>query len=183
MERLKGLLEIFDEKPALWVALRSIANHPQQELAVETPFVDVGSAHALDASMLGVSAFQPSSIAPTGRMAHFTSHGEKWRFLRVYDRRIVRRECTPANMFVAFFVRYSIRLVRTFAFANAHDPEIGEFFPDLLRIVRRLNGVWDTLSDGYKYAQLREIPLDNQLLQFDPHYHVVLQAYLACEAL
>ncbi len=183
MDKLKALLEIFDEKPALWVALRSIANHPQQELAVETPFVDVGAAHDLDASMLAASAFQPTSIAPTCNMAHFTSHGEKWRFLRVFDRRIVRRECTPANMFVAFFVRYSIKLLKSFAFSIANDEKLGDFFPDFLRIIRKLNAVWDSLSDGYKYAHLSVLPLDNQMLKFDPHYHVILQAYLACEAI
>lgn len=183
MEKLKALLQIFDEKPALWVALRNIAQNPQQELAVETPFVDVGDAKQLDVALLGISACQPSAIAPTFRMAHFSSKNEKWRFLRVYDHRIVRRHLTPANQFVAFFVRYSIKRIKSFAFAIANDEKLDAFFPDFLRILKKLNAVWDSLSNSYKFAPLHTIPLDNQLLQFDPNYHVILQAYLACESI
>ena len=165
-DQLQTLLDIF-EKPALWVSLRAICDHPQQELRVETPFVDVGKAQTMEASLLGVSALEPGALAVTDRMSHFVSHKQKWRFLKVYDRRIVRKELTPANQFVAYFVRYSLKLLKSVAYTIANDEELGDYFPDFLRIIRRLNGVWDGLSSSFKYAPLTALPLDNQLLQFD----------------
>ena len=178
---IQKLIDIY-EKPALWVALRAICDHPQHELRVETPFVDVGQAQTMDASLLGVSALEPGSLAVTDRMSHFVSHRQKWRFLKVYDRRIVRKELTPANQFVAFFVRYSLKRLKSVAYCIAHDEELGDYFSIFLGWVHRLNGIWDALSSSFKYAPLAVLPLDNQLLQFDPKYHVILQSYLACES-
>jgi hypothetical protein len=174
------LLQIF-ERPALWVALRGICDHPKHELRVETPYVGVGEAQALEASLLGASAHEPGALAVTDRRSHFVSHGQKWRFLKVFDRRIVRHELTPANQFVAYFVRYSLKTLKGFAYGIAHDEDLGDYFPEFLRIIRRLNAIWDGLSPAFKYTPLTTLPLDNQLLQFDPHYHVILESYLALE--
>ena len=179
--QLQTIIEIF-EKPALWVSLRAICDHPQQELRVETPFVDVGKAQTMEASLLGISALEPGALAVTDRMSHFVSHKQKWRFLKVYDRRIIRKELTPANQFVAYFVRYSIKLLKSIAYSIANDDALNDDFPILIQFIRRLNGIWDALSSSYKYAPLAVLPLDNQLLQFDPKYHVILQSYLACES-
>ncbi len=180
-ERLLSLLEIF-ERPALWIALRSACDNPQRELRVETPYVEVGQAHDMDASLLGKSALEPGALALTDRMSHFKCHNLKWRFLKVFDRRVVRRELTPANQFVAYFVRYSLKLVKATAYSIANDDENHELFVRFLRIIRRLNGVWDALSSEFKYARLDTLPLDSQFLQFDPQYHVILESYLACES-
>ena len=137
----------------------------------------------MDAALLGMSALQPGAIAVTDRMSHFTSHKQKWRFLKVYDRRIIRQELTPANQFVAYFVRYSIKLLKNIAYSIANDEALCEYFEDFLRIIRRLNGVWENLSTSYKYVPLSVLPLDNQLLTFDPKYHVILESYLACESI
>ena len=179
--RATALLDLYS-RPALWVALRAVCDHAQSELRVETPFVDVGHAAALDPAMLGASAHQPGALAVTEFMPHFTQRGHKWRFLKVFDRRIVRRDLTPANQFVAYFVRYSLKLLKSFAYSIAAEDEMSEFFQEFLYIIRRLNGVWDNLSPSFKHAQLAEIPIDNQMLQFDPQYHVILQTYLACES-
>lgn len=181
--QLEKYLDIFERRPALWVSLRSICEAPQHELRVETPFVGVGEAQAMDAALLGMSALQPGALAVTDRMSHFVSHRQKWRFLKVYDRRIVRRELTPANQFVAYFVRYSIKLLKNIAYSIANDESLCEYFEDFLRIIRRLNGIWENLSSAYKYAPLSVLPLDNQLLTFDPKYHVILESYLACESI
>jgi predicted component of viral defense system (DUF524 family) len=180
-KRATALIDLFS-RPALWVALRAVCDHPQQELRVETPFVDVGQAAALDPALLGASAHQPGALAITERMPHFTQRGQKWRFLKVFDRRIIRRDLMPANQFVAYFVRYSIKLIKGFAYSIAADDEMLEYFHEFLYIIRRLNSVWDSLSPSFKHAQLTVIPVDNQLLQFDPQYHVILQTYLACES-
>lgn len=181
-ERLDKILAVF-EREALWVSLRAVCDHPQQELRVETPFVDVGEAKSLDASLLGLSALEPGSLAHTDRMRHFYYAGRKWRFLKVYDRRIVRNERTPANIFVSYFVRYSIKLLREIAYSLSDSDEDLGYFEDFMRIVRRLNGIWEALSPSFKYAVLYAVPIDNQLLQFDPGYHVILESWLACEAL
>lgn len=182
-QQLEKYLDIFERRPALWVSLRSICEAPQHELRVETPFVGVGEAQSMDAALLGMSALQPGAIAVTDRMSHFTSHKQKWRFLKVYDRRIVRRELTPANQFVAYFVRYSMKLLKNIAYSIANDEALCEYFEEFLRIIRRLNGVWENLSATYKYVPLSVLPLDNQLLTFDPKYHVILESYLACESI
>lgn len=181
-ERLENMLAIF-ERPALWIALQAACDNPQRQLRVETPYVDIGQAHDMDASLLGRSALEPGALADTDRMSHFTSHGRKWRFLKVFDRRVVRRELTPANQFVAYFVRYSLRLVKDAAYSIAGDDGRDDDFPRLLRVIRRLNGVWDALSPEFKHAPLDTLPLDSQFLQFDPQYHVILESYLACESL
>ena len=182
VRRTQKLLELYERQP-LWIALRKACDNPQAELRVETPFVNVGEAKDMDASLLGVSAFQPGSIAVTDRMSHFKCKKQKWRFLKVYDHRIVRRTLTPANQFVAWFVRYSIKQLRAVAYAAANDEECAEFFPAFLRIIRRLNAVWDELSPDFKHTPLDSIPIDSQFLQFDPQYHVILETYLACESL
>jgi len=181
--RAQALLDLFEYRPALWVALRRVSEHPQQELRMESPFVSVGEAHSLDASMLARSAGEPGSLATTIRMAHFAIRDEKWRFLRVYDRRIVRFEDTVANRFVAFFVRYAVRLLREFAYGLPKTGALGELFPVFLRIIRRLNAVFDALSPAFKYGSLSVLPIDHPFLQFDSSYHVILETYLACESL
>lgn len=180
-ERLNKLLKIY-ERQALWIALRTACDHPQHELRVETPYVDVGQAHDMDASLLGASALEPGALALTDRMSHFRSHNKKWRFLKVFDRRIVRYELTPANQFAAYFVRYSLKLIKSAAYSLANDEENSEYFPRFLRIIRRLNGIWDALSPEFKYARMDTLPIDSQFLQFDPQYHILLEAYLACES-
>lgn len=181
-ERLIRLLEIF-ERPALWIALRTACDNPQRELRVQTPFVDVGQAQNMGASMLGMSALEPGALALTDRMSHFRAHDKKWRFLKVFDRRIVRHELTPANQFAAYFVRYSLKLVKSTAYSIANDDELSSYFPRFQRIMRRLNGVWDGLSSEFKYARMDTLPIDSQFLQFDPQYHIILEAYLACESI
>jgi len=180
VEHAEQLLDLFSAQ-SLWIALQGIVDNPQQELRVETPFVGVGQAQSMEASLLGLSATQPGSLAISDRMAHFKHHGEKWRFLNVYDRRIVRFEDTQANRFVAYFVRYAIKSLRPIAAALANDAEGAELVPEFLRIIRRLNAIWSQLPDSFKYSQLREMPIDLPFLQFDPKYHVILKTYLACE--
>ncbi|MBQ9817760.1 MAG: hypothetical protein IJM59_09925 [Proteobacteria bacterium] len=179
---LDNLIDIFDQ-PKLWIALRSVCDNPQQELRVEMPYVDVGQAQHMDASMLGASAFEPGSLAVTDRMSHFTCRKQKWRFLKAFDKRIVRRDLTPANQFVAYFVRYSLRLLKSAAYSLNPDTEYDIYFTRLLRTIRRMNAVWDALSPGYKFAPIDSLPIDNQMLAFEPRYHVILEAYLACEAI
>ncbi len=181
-ERLSKLIGLY-ERPALWIALRVACENPQRELRVETPYVDVGQARNMDSSHLGVSAFEPGALSVTDRMRHFECHHQKWRFLKVYDRRVVRREQTPANQFVAYFVRYSIKLLKSTAYGQSAAGDADDLFPEFLRIIRRLNAVWDGLSSEFKYAPMDVLALDNQYLQFDPHYHVILETYLACESL
>lgn len=167
--------------PALWNALQGIVDHPQQELRVQTPYVDVGQAHSLDASLLALSSAQPGSLAHTTRMAHFKNHAVKWRFLHVYDRRIVRYDDTVANRFVAYFVRYAMRLLRPVVAMLSQDDATSDQIPELLRIIGRLNGVWRQLPDSFKYGRLTDMPLDHPFLQFDPRYHIILKTYLECE--
>ena len=171
-ERLEKILAIF-ERESLWVALRAICNHPHQELRVEAPFVDVGTAQSLDASMLGLSALEPGSLSHTDRMRHFTYNGQKWRFLKVFDRRITRFDQTPANIFVSYFVKYSIKMLRGIAYSLSDSDEESVYFEDFMRIIRRLNGIWDALPSSFKYAVLYTVPIDNQLLE----------SWLACESL
>lgn len=180
VESAERLLDLFTA-PSFWIALQGIVDHPQQELRVETPYVGVGEAASLDASMLGQSASQPGSLAISERMAHFKHRGDKWRFLNVYDRRIVRFDNTLANRFVAYFVRYAIKRLRPVAAALAIDEKGALYVPEFLRIIRRLNAVWSQLPDSFKYTPLREMPLDHPFLQFDPKYHIILKTYHACE--
>ena len=163
--------------------MRGIGENPQHELRVSSPFVDLGEAGALDASMLALSTIEAGSLSITNRMRHFTAFDKKWRFLKVFDRRIERYDLTPANQFVAFFVRYAIKRLREFMASMPRTEALEDYIPPFLRIIRRLNGVWSILSPSFRHAPLRELPLDNQLLQFDPRYHVVLNTYLACESL
>ena len=181
--RLDRALEIFADRPALWVALRAVCDHPHQVLKVETPYVGVGEAKNLEASLLGVSALESGALAYTEHMRHFTSRGEKWRFLKVFDRRVVQCDDNDANRFVAFFVRSSLKLLKQLSFAAAADDTRCDYFQEILHLVRRMNLVLDALSPTFKYARLRVLPLDNQLLQFHPQYHVILESYLACESL
>ena len=175
---IETILELY-EKPVLWAALRAIGDNPNHELRVVRPYVEVGQVQNLDAASLGVSVTEPGAIAPTDRMAHFTSHAGKWRFLKVYDRRIVRDYRTQANLFVALFVRQSLKSLKSLSYALASDESQGEFFEAFQHIIRQLNGVWDILSADYKYGHVEEIPLTNPLLQFDPRYHVVLETWLS----
>ncbi len=174
------ILDLFSAQ-SLWIALQAIVENPQQELRVTTPYVSTGQAQALDAAMLGASAAEPGALANTTRMAHFKDRGVKWRFLNVYDRRIVRFDDTVANRFVAYFVRYAIKMLKPIAAALSQDETGAELVPEFLRIIRRLNGMWSQFPDSFKYSSLREMPIDHPFLQFDPRYHVILKTYLACE--
>jgi hypothetical protein len=180
IEYAEKLLDRFSSH-ALWNALQAIVDHPQQELRVETPYVNVGQAHAMDASLLGLSAAQPGSLANTSQMAHFKNKNIKWRFLNVYDRRIVRYDNTIANRFAAYFVRYAIRLLRPIVAMLSQDDEASEMVPEFLRIIGRLNGVLSQMPESFKYASLDEMPIDHPFLQFDPRYHIILKTYLECE--
>ena len=180
LEYAQTLLERFSSH-ALWNALQAIADNPQQELHVETPYVNVGQAHALDASLLGLSAAQPGSLAHTTQMAHFKHQKIKWRFLNVYDRRIVRYDNTLANRFAAYFVRYAIRLLKPVVAMLSQNDDTSDMIPEFLRIIGRLNGILSQMPASFKYAQLTEMPLDHPFLQFDPRYHIILKTYLECE--
>lgn len=179
------VLDLLGGQPSLWVALRSIVERPNEVLKVERPFVGVGEAQHLEASMLGASALESGALAYTDRMRHFTSKGCKWRFLNVYDRRIVRDTDNDANRFVAYFVRYSLKLLRqTMSDVSLQSGEDADLLlVEFSRLIHRFNRIWEQMPGTFKYATLRVLPLDNQLLQFHPHYHVILTTYLACESL
>lgn len=180
LEYANRILALFSAQ-SLWIALQAVVENPQQELRVSTPFVSTGQAHSLDSAMLAASAAEPGALAHTDRMAHFKDRNVKWRFLNVYDRRIVRFDDTVANRFVAFFVRYSIKMLKPIAASLSQLDEGADLVPEFLRIIRRLNGLWSQFPDSFKYSQLREMPIDHPFLQFDPRYHVILKTYLACE--
>ena len=177
---MESILSIF-ERPALWLALRAVCDHPHSELRVEKPFVGVGEAKLLEASLLGASALEPGALATTEKMRHFVCRGEKWRFLRVFDRRVIRQEDLPANRFVAHFVRYGIHVLREAAYGVCQEEGMSEYLPEVLGVIRKLRGCWENLSPSFKNSPLRELPLDDQLLQFEPRYHVILEAYLDME--
>lgn len=188
----KPILDIFS-KPAIWAALRAVCDTPQCELRVEKKFVDLGMAHALDATLLGASVMEPGAIATTEHMRHFVRHGQKWRFIKVFDRQILRCDNNVANAFVARFVRTAIRRLKKIA-ANIQtsgipcnaDAEISDIHGmrlEILHAIQKLNAIFDSLPPGFKYAELREMPYAHPLLQFDPHYRAIMQAYLALEHL
>ena len=178
VKTIAQFLEIYGNG-VLWQSLRAICDRPHHELRVEHPFVDVGEAKFLEESSLGASVMEPGAIAPTDRMAHFCGRGRKWRFLKVYDRRIVKDYRTEANIFVAHFVRQSIRQCRDYSEIAAENPELARECEALRDILARLNAVWAGLMPEFKYVQLKQIPLANPLLQFDPRYHVVLESWNA----
>lgn len=128
IEHAEALLELF-ERPSLWIALRGIAENPQHELRVSTPFVDLGEARELEASMLGLATFEAGSLSITNRMRHFKAFDRKWRFLKVFDRRIERYDLTPANQFVAFFVRYAIKRLREFMASLPRTEDFEAYIP------------------------------------------------------
>lgn len=179
-DQIEKILECFD-KTSLWISLRAICENPQHELRVERPFVDVGQVKEMDAALLGLSAMEPGSVILTERMAHFSSHGKKWRFLKVYDRRIVRYSQTQANLFVAWFIRNSLKLLKTLSYQIVSDEDLMGYFEHFQRIIRRLNGLLSLLPMEIRQSQLTEVPLDNQILQFDPRYHVILETWLEME--
>ena len=181
-EQIQKIIDVFG-RPALWVSLRSICAQPQHELRVETPFVDVSKTQSLDASMLGLSAFQPGSLAHTDRMRHFSCHNQKWRFLKVYDRRIVRHTQNQANDFIIYFLKQSIKMLKNISFNLINDDSLNAYFSEFQRIIKRLNGLLNEFLQEYPNRPLETIPIDNPLLQFEPRYHVILETWLACESI
>ncbi|MGI5830373.1 MAG: hypothetical protein ACOX8U_09430 [Bradymonadia bacterium] len=182
-EKIAALLEIFDADPALWVSLSAVAQNPQNKLLVSTPFVGVGSAHAIEAAQLGRSAIEQGSIETTKRQKHFMARGAKWRFLRVFDRRVERSTDIPANRFVSYFVRKSIQTLKHYASIIPNYDLDYDYLPAFLYIIRRLNAIYDSIEPAMRRATLLTLPLDDQVLNFDPKYRRILNAYLALDAL
>ena len=180
IEQIENLLARFDN-PSLWISLQAICENPQHELRIEHPFVDVGQVHEMDAASLGISALEPGSVALTAHKAHFSSQGKKWRFLKVYDRRIVRYSQTQANLFVAWFIRNTLKQLKALSYQMISNEEQRDYFEHLQQIIRRLNGMRNLLPTEILHGQLSLVPLDNPLLQFDPRYHVILDTWLALE--
>lgn len=182
-EKIEAILEIFDNDPALWVALMAVAQSPQKKIFVETPYVSVGEAASIEASLLGRSAMEAGSIETTRRQKHFMAHGMKWRFLKVFDRRVLRSEDIPANRFVSYFIRRSVQALKQFSAILASYELEYDYLPAILFIIRRLNAVYDSITPSMRRAELSSIPLDDQLLNFDPKYRRILNAYIALDAL
>ena len=182
-DHIKQIYAIFAHRPALWTALRAISAAPHVVLRVTTPFVGVGEAKNIEASSLALSATQSGALSYTDRMRHFTCKGEKWRFLNVYDRCVERNDDIPANRFVVHFIRYSTRLLKDCARQVVTDEILCEYEARFRRLAARIHAIGSALSPHLQTATLSRLPLDDQILQFHPHYRVVLDAYLACESI
>lgn len=182
-DHIKQIYAIFAQRPALWTALHAISSSPHVVLRVATPFVGVGEAKNIDAASLAFSAMQSGALAYTDRMRHFTCKGEKWRFLNVYDRRVERDCDIPANRFVAYFIRFGTRLLKDCARQVIADEILGDYEERFRRLAARLHAIGSAFSPQLQTTQLDRLPLDDQILQFHPHYRVVLDAYLACESI
>lgn len=181
--RIEQIYALFSSRPALWMALRAVSASPHVVLRVSTPFVGVGEAKNIEASTLAASALESGALAYTDRMRHFTCRGEKWRFLRVFDRRIARSDDNPANRFVVYFVQYALKLLKDCMRLSCDDEILCDLYPEFRRYAARMHAIWETLSPSLRAKPLMQLPLDDQVLQFHPNYRVILDAYLACESL
>ncbi len=180
LDRVRLIQETFDaDKGALWRALDQIAETPHRALLIEYPLVSSGEAESIVPERMLDSLLEPEAVSITGRRAHFKHRDQSWRFLQVFDQRARATEATLPNQVTAYLLRMLLtELRRHLPILRAQGESGHGALDDALRLQRRLHGLLQR-SDALNQAQaLRELPLDNNVLNHHPLYRQVLFAYL-----
>ena len=133
----------------------------------------------MNAEQLFRSISEPRAIAETDRREHFQICGKKWRIHHVYDRQIIKSVDIPANRFLVFFLKSMIRYIRNLSNKMSLDYQNDQVIYELNRILRRLDSVLLSLPRELLQLPLASLPLDDQVLQFDSRYRVILRTYLS----
>jgi hypothetical protein len=177
---LQNLLEA--NRAALWRALNQIAEAPHRALLTEYPLVDAGEAEAIASDLTLDTLLEPEAVSITERRAHFDHKGLRWRFLKAYDQRSRPTESTLPNHVTAHLLRALLTELRGLLHrlrADAHSDRAAVAALDVAATLqRRLHGLLQR-SDALSLAPvLRDLPLDNNVLNGHPLYRQVLDALL-----
>lgn len=175
--KVRTVIQLLDATPAFWTALRAVGEHLQTQLYVETPFVTVGNAKSVDPERLFRSIAEPCALARTNRMQHFTFQEEKWRIHHVYDRVVTKTQNTPANKFLVYFIRYSIKITKDCTVLV--PPTETETLATLHKISHKLTAFLQQLPTELLNQPLTPPSEHSHFLQFDPHYRILLSTFLS----
>ena len=183
-ERIEEIIDVFEaDGGELWRVLEDIAERPHRELTTIAPLVTPDEAESISPEDLAASIGEPDAVGLTFRKQDFLARGQKWRFLRVYDARNEISTDNAPNRFTAHFLRTLLsevrRIQRQLEGASKND-EVNEaqLVEDARWLRRKLTGVLQRSELWLNARPLRDLPMDDQVLNHDHRYRRVMGAYI-----